>query len=81
MRGEEKKGSEHDRYFKYFPKCHNTGKLPINLSELCEWIWLSSYLTSDDSPNSSNSALLQHEALRPADAGDRKPKVAYQSAK
>lgn len=26
---------------KYIPKCHNTGKHPINL---CEFVWLGSYV-------------------------------------
>ncbi len=47
-------------------KCHSTGKHPIHICDLSEWIWLSSYLTR---LNSSNSALHQYESLRPADQG------------
>ncbi len=47
-------------------KCHSTGKHPINICDLSEWIWLGSYLTR---LNISNSALHQYESLRPADQG------------
>lgn len=48
---------------------------PIILCDLCEWIWLGSYLTSESFPDSSNSAFAQHESLRLRDAGDHKAKV------